>query len=80
MTPPHFEMEMDTRPPSPAEAAVDPRTSHQESDVEETHSPAEIEQRSLPPTDSGKDAYIVLASCSLLQFPIWGMHRTMQIG
>lgn len=26
----------------------------------------------LPPTDHGKDAYLVLAGCSLIQAPVWG--------
>lgn len=35
-------------------------------------SPAEIEQTSLPPTDHGKQAYLVLLGCTLIQAPIWG--------
>lgn len=34
----------------------------------------EIEQPSLPPTDRGKEAWLVLAGCSLIQIPVWGMH------
>ena len=33
----------------------------------------EIEQVSLPPTDRGKEAWLVLAGCSLIQIPVWGM-------
>lgn len=33
----------------------------------------EIEQVSLPPTDRGRDAWLVLAGCSLIQIPVWGM-------
>lgn len=33
---------------------------------------AEIEMRSLPPTDHGKQAYLVLAGCTLIQAPVWG--------
>lgn len=32
----------------------------------------EIEQISLPPTDRGKEAWLVLAGCSLIQIPVWG--------
>lgn len=31
----------------------------------------EIEMRSLPPTDHGKQAYLVLAGCTLIQAPVW---------
>lgn len=33
----------------------------------------EIEQATLPPTDRGKEAWLVLAGCSLIQIPVWGM-------
>ena len=33
---------------------------------------AEIEMRSLPPSDHGKHAYLVLAGCTLIQAPVWG--------
>lgn len=32
----------------------------------------EIEQTPLPPTDTGKAAWLVLAGCSLIQAPVWG--------
>lgn len=32
----------------------------------------EIEFDSLPPTDRGKAAYLVLLGCTVLQAPIWG--------
>lgn len=47
----------------PGEAEAAPR---------EITSPAEIELRSLPPTDHGKQAYLVLAGCTLIQAPVWG--------
>jgi hypothetical protein len=34
--------------------------------------PTEIEHFSLPPTDHGKEAYLVLLGCTLIQAPIWG--------
>jgi hypothetical protein len=40
-------------------------------------SPAEIEMRSLPPTDYGKQAYLVLAGCTLIQAPVWGGHSLL---
>jgi hypothetical protein len=35
---------------------------------------SEIEVRSLPPTDHGRQAYVVLAGCTLIQAPVWGEH------
>jgi hypothetical protein len=32
----------------------------------------EVEVRSLPPIDHGKQAYLVLAGCTLIQAPVWG--------
>jgi hypothetical protein len=32
----------------------------------------EIAVPSLPPTDHGKQAYLVLAGCTLIQAPVWG--------
>jgi len=32
----------------------------------------EIEQPPLPPTDTGKAAWLVLAGCTLIQAPVWG--------
>lgn len=32
----------------------------------------EIEQVSLPPADRGKEAWLVLVGCSLIQIPVWG--------
>ena len=37
----------------------------------------EYEVSSLPPTDHGKPAYLVLVSCTLIQAPVWG---TQDIG
>lgn len=36
--------------------------------------PSEIEQPSLPPADGGKAAWLLLASCCLIQLPVWGVH------
>lgn len=33
----------------------------------------EIEQPALPPTDGGKAAWLMLASCCLIQVPVWGV-------
>jgi len=38
----------------------------------------EIEQVSLPPTDRGKEAWLVLAGCSLIQIPVWGMRSSVK--
>lgn len=32
----------------------------------------EIESRALAPTDYGKEAYLVLAGCTVIQAPVWG--------
>ena len=39
----------------------------------EDASTAEIELPPLPPTDTGKAAWLVLAGSSLIQAPVWGM-------
>jgi len=36
--------------------------------------PPEVEHDSLPPADHGKQAYLVLLGCTLIQAPIWGKH------
>jgi hypothetical protein len=36
---------------------------------------AEVSTSSLPPTDHSKQAYLVLACCTLIQAPIWGMQE-----
>ena len=33
----------------------------------------EIEQPPLPPTDTGREAWLVLAGCTVIQLPVWGM-------
>lgn len=38
----------------------------------------EIEQPPLPPTDTGKAAWLVLAGCSLIQAPVWGNSSNFQ--
>jgi hypothetical protein len=40
---------------------------------------SEIDSRSLPPTDHGKQAYLVLAGCTLIQAPVWGQHVSNQL-
>jgi hypothetical protein len=32
----------------------------------------EIEQTPLPPADGGKEAWLVLAGCTVIQLPVWG--------
>ncbi|RDW82711.1 MFS general substrate transporter-9 [Coleophoma cylindrospora] len=34
--------------------------------------PLEVETRALPPADRGKEAYLVLAGCTIIQAPVWG--------
>jgi hypothetical protein len=33
-----------------------------------------VDVLSLPPTDHGKHAYLVLAGCTVIQAPVWGQH------
>ncbi|KAI2993709.1 hypothetical protein CBS147346_10873 [Aspergillus niger] len=42
--------------------------------IEESNSSArpELEQVPLPPVDQGKGAWLILASCCLIQLPVWG--------
>lgn len=42
--------------------------------AEQQETVEEIEQISLPPTDRGKEAWLVLAGCSLIQIPVWGTY------
>lgn len=35
--------------------------------------PAEIEQPTLAPADRGRAAWLMLASCCLIQLPVWGV-------
>lgn len=46
--------------------------------TEEQETVEEIEQVSLPPTDRGKEAWLVLAGCSLIQIPVWGMRSNFE--
>ncbi|KAJ5444565.1 MFS monocarboxylate transporter [Penicillium daleae] len=41
--------------------------------------PSEIEQPSLPPADGGKAAWLLLASCCLIQLPVWGFSTVFGI-
>ncbi|TVY65668.1 Fujikurins efflux protein, partial [Lachnellula suecica] len=45
-----------------------------ETEISSDHdqTPQEIEMRSLPPTDHGREAYLVLAGCTIIQAPVWG--------
>lgn len=43
-------------------------------DAEDTSNHDEIEQTNLPPTDRGKDAWLMLASCCVIQLPVWGTY------
>ncbi|KAH9240273.1 hypothetical protein K456DRAFT_48245 [Colletotrichum gloeosporioides 23] len=43
-----------------------------DSTIEGQETATEIEQASLPPADRGKQAWLVLAGCSLIQIPVWG--------
>jgi hypothetical protein len=45
---------------------------------EEQEMVGEIEQVSLPPTDRGKEAWLVLAGCSLIQIPVWGIKPNVE--
>jgi hypothetical protein len=43
--------------------------------IEQSVESMEIEIQSLPPTDYGRDAYLVLAGYTLIQAPVWGKNR-----
>jgi hypothetical protein len=54
---------------------IDHRSNEAELQPDSEESPnSEIEMRSLPPTDHGRQAYLVLAGCTLIQAPVWGEH------
>lgn len=67
------DLELD-RPSSHSRDIADSHATEQQDIVEE------IEQVSLPPTDRGKEAWLVLAGCSLIQVPVWGMSAAMPRG
>ena len=59
---------------APAEASP-PVSSNPHEDVRHVtndSSSGEVEQASLPPTDRGQAAWLVLAGCSIIQAPVWG--------
>lgn len=37
------------------------------------HLTTEIEQPALAPADGGKAAWLMLASCCIIQLPVWGV-------
>ena len=41
---------------------------------------SEVELPSLPPADTGRAAWLVLAGCSIIQAPVWGMQRQKRCG
>jgi hypothetical protein len=54
-----------------------PLSSHPASDAGENlqfrmQMQMDMEIQQLPPTDHGKQAYLVLAACTLIQVPVWG--------
>lgn len=58
---------------------ADLRSEHHSSShpsIEESNSSPrhELEQVPLPPVDQGKGAWLILASCCLIQLPVWGAH------
>ena len=34
-----------------------------------------VSHAALPPTDHGRDAYLVLAACAVVQAPVWGTQQ-----
>lgn len=40
----------------------------------------EIESRALAPTDCGRQAYLVLAGCTVIQAPVWGKQTLFALG
>lgn len=42
------------------------------------YSPHEIEQPMLAQPDGGKAAWLMLASCCLIQVPVWGLPHVQQ--
>lgn len=68
------ESQNENRPSSQPEPELEvhsltPHSSHQSGQTAEH----EIEQPSLAPTDRGKDAWLMLASCCVIQLPVWGV-------
>ncbi|RAK93022.1 MFS general substrate transporter [Aspergillus costaricaensis CBS 115574] len=47
-------------------------SSHPSSEKSNSSPRHELEQAPLPPVDQGKGAWLILASCCLIQLPVWG--------
>lgn len=50
-----------------------PRTTSPERRVEDGRAGMEHEMPSLPPVDGGKDAWLFLAACFMIEALVWGM-------
>ncbi|KAJ5666837.1 hypothetical protein N7462_011246 [Penicillium macrosclerotiorum] len=44
-----------------------------------TYESTEIEQPTLAPADGGKAAWLLLASCCIIQLPVWGVPQSTNI-
>ena len=64
----HTEIELAHLPSTTAPAA----TASDRASIADIRSETEIEQAPLPPTDTGRDAWLALLGCTLIQVPVWG--------
>jgi hypothetical protein len=53
-------------------------TSVSENTIKATDFIPEIDIHPLPPTDHGRQAYLALAGCTLIQAPVWGQYMFSQ--
>lgn len=73
MAPQHQSIELERIGQYEHESSPDSATEQQQTRME-------IEQASLPPADRGKQAWLVLAGCSLIQIPVWGESLVKHVG
>lgn len=60
-------------PPRPDTPGYTPSTTARETSPEESCEESnEIEAQSLPPVDSGKDAWLFLVACFMIECLVWG--------
>jgi hypothetical protein len=64
----------ETSPTTSSNVGISVREQHgTELDTFPESSVSRFEEHSLDPTDRGKQAYLTLLACSLIQAPVWGI-------
>jgi hypothetical protein len=64
-------IELDSRMPAPAPTVIEESQQTNDRDGNDTHT-GTLHEFSLPPTDTGKDAWLFLAACWAVEALVWG--------